>query len=260
MNVKKCYNNIYKVVIFDWGEYMGGECNCNEVIDIINILNKHNAGSKLSLEYIMTCLNRYEKIAKELAGDEDDIRDWIIIGDVLYNISNYYLGYKSKYDKDKCIMDSIFKDLYILEVYLDKIKVGRDLNKKLIKKFISNLKIFNKEEVLLKRININRFYYDNIKNNDEIKKILDKYLKYKIIDEEIEIHKKEFYLFIEMWKDNKIKSLLKYDTELYFRLIRIFKKLDYLKDEEVTKENLKRQISIIDKELYPLLDEYTNSK
>lgn len=239
---------------------MGGEYNCNEVIDIINILNKHNAGSKLSLEYIMTCLNRYEKVAKELSNDDNDIRDWIIIGDVLYNISNYYLGYKSKYDKDRYIMDSIFKDLYILEEYLDKIKVGKDLNKKLIKKFISNLKIFNKEEVLLKRININRFYHENIKNNYEIKRILDKYLRYKIIDEEIEIHKKEFYLFIEIWKDSKIKSVLKYDTELYFRLIRIFEKLDYLKEEEVTKENLKRQISIIDKELYPLLDEYTNSK
>ena len=101
INVKKCYNDIYKVVIFDWGEYMCGEYNCNEVIDIINILNKHNAGSKLSLEYIMTCLNRYEKVAKELSEKEDNIRDWVIIGDILYNISNYYLGYKNKYDKDK---------------------------------------------------------------------------------------------------------------------------------------------------------------
>ena len=250
MNVKKCYNNIYKVVIFDWGEYMGGEYNCNEVIDIINILNKHNAGSKLSLQYIMTCLNRYEKVAKELSDDDDDIRDWIIIGDILYNISNYYLGYKSKYDKDKYIMDCIFKDLYILETHLDKVTIGRKFDKKLIKKFISNL---------LKRINISRFYHDNIDNNDEIKKILDKYLKYKMINEEIEIHKKEFYLFIEMWKNCKLKSVLKYDTELYFRLIRIFEKLDYLKDEEVNKENLKRQISIIEKELYPLLDEYTSN-
>ena len=239
---------------------MCGEYNCNEVIDIINILNKHNAGSKLSLEYIMTCLNRYEKVAKELSEKEDNIRDWVIIGDILYNISNYYLGYKNKYDKDKCGMDRMFKDLYILETHLDKIKIGKRLNKRLMKKFIKNLKIFNKEEILLKRININRFYYDNIDKNDTIKEIVDKYLEYKVIDDEIEVHKKEFYLFIEIWKDNKIKSLLKYDTELYFRLIRIFEKLDYLKDKEVTKENLKRQISIIDKELYPLLDEYTNNK
>lgn len=239
---------------------MSGEYNCNEVIDIINILSKHNTGNKLNLEYMIMCLNRYEDVARELSYNDDEIKSWHIIGEILYHISNFYLGYKSKYDKEKYKLDLMFKDLYILEENLCKIELDTDFDEKIINEFIRNLKIFNKEELVLKRINISRFYADNIKNSNEVNKILNRYLKYKTIYEEIEIHKREFYLFVDMWKNYKIKDVLKYDTELYFRLIRIFEKLDNLKEQEFNKDNLKKQILIMDKELYPLLDKYLNNK
>ncbi|MFC3906844.1 hypothetical protein [Clostridium disporicum] len=181
-----------------------------------------------------------EKLLIELEDDEDVDESYIKnIEDELY-----------KYKKI-----NIFDEFNSIEELLLHIKerVNEFYNEITI--FLNKISEFNKLEELDKHKNLNNFFYENIDNNKLIKKLINLYDDWHGAEIIKDITEFESISFFSRWDSEKLKILLNWNSEIYFKITKTLNIFQQLNEDLLNIEYVEKQMKLID-ELKEVLIKY----
>lgn len=181
-----------------------------------------------------------EKLLIELEDDEDVDESYIKnIEDELY-----------KYKKI-----NIFDEFNSIEELLLNIRGYINEFDSEISIFLNKLSEFNKLEELDKYKNLNNFCYENIDNNKLIKKLINLYDDWHGAEIIKDINEFEAILFFSRWDSEKLKILLNWNSEIYFKITKTLNVFKQLNEDLLNIEYVEKQIKLVD-ELKEILIKY----
>lgn len=181
-----------------------------------------------------------EKLLIELEEDDDIEESYIKnIEDELYRYRNI----------------NIFYEFNIIEELLLQIREYENYFNNQINIFLNNLLKFNKLEEVDKYKNLNDFCYENLENNKLIKKLINLYNEWHGAEIVKNITEFEAIPFFDRWDSEKLKILLNWNSEIYFKITKTLNTFKQLSEYLLNIEYVEKQIKLID-ELKEVLTRY----
>lgn len=181
-----------------------------------------------------------EKLLIELEEDDDIEESYIKnIEDELYRYRNI----------------NIFDEFNIIEELLLQIRECENYFNNEINIFLNNLLKFNKLEELDKYKNLNDFCYENLENNKLIKKLINLYNEWHGAEIVKNITEFEAIPFFDRWDSEKLKILLNWNSEIYFKITKTLNTFKQLSEYLLNIKYVEKQIKLID-ELKEVLTRY----
>lgn len=181
-----------------------------------------------------------EKLLIELEEDDDIEESYIKnIEDELYRYRNI----------------NIFYEFNIIEELLLQIRECENYFNNEINIFLNNLLKFNKLEEVDKYKNLNDFCYENLENNKLIKKLINLYNEWHGAEIVKNITEFEAIPFFDRWDSEKLKILLNWNSEIYFKITKTLNIFQQLNEDLLNIEYVEKQMKLID-ELKEVLIKY----
>lgn len=216
---------IFNDIVTNYTEYLSVsetfENSNGEITDLVKVYIK-----KAEQQIIDTELFLYE------IEEDDDIEDSYVS-----DIREQLEVYKS---------NNIFTKLITIEEILTSIsKEGKGLYEG-IDVFLNNISKYNSLDEVGKENNLNTFCYENIESNNFVDRLISLQNDYNGAEVIANIVEVEAIPLFSTWNSERLKSVLEYDSKIYFNIISTLNQIKQLNQDLLNVENVNSQIKIIE--------------
>lgn len=153
------------------------------------------------------------------------------------NIREQLESYKSK---------NIFTELNTVEEILTSISKDQRSNYEGMNIFLNNISKYNSLDEIGKENNLNVFCYENIESNNFVDRLISLQNDYNGAEVIANIVEVEAIPLFSTWNSERLKSVLEYDSKIYFKIISTLNQIKQLNQDLLNVGNVNSQIKIIE--------------